>query len=186
MPNYSNSIIYKLCCNDPAVLDIYVGSTTSFRARKCAHKNTCHNENNKDYQYYLYQFIRANGGFSNWDMIQIERYDAKDKLDLLARERHYLELLGATLNRNVPGRTMKEYYRDTKEERSVYEKQYYKEHKQKHNEYTKQHYKDEKNIQVCICGSSYNYGKSHCRNRHYRTQRHQNHIQLIQTKLLGN
>ena len=39
--DYSNSIIYKLCCRDVNVKEIYVGSTTNFRARKNQHKSCC-------------------------------------------------------------------------------------------------------------------------------------------------
>ena len=38
MVNYENSVIYKLCCTDPTVQDVYVGSTTNVRKRKNQHK----------------------------------------------------------------------------------------------------------------------------------------------------
>ena len=38
MVNYENSVIYKLCCTDPTVTEVYVGSTTNFRKRKNQHK----------------------------------------------------------------------------------------------------------------------------------------------------
>ena len=36
--NYNQSIIYKICCNDTDVEDIYVGSTTNYYRRKQEHK----------------------------------------------------------------------------------------------------------------------------------------------------
>ena len=66
MVNYSNSIIYKLCCLDPNIIEIYIGSTTNKYRRKQQHKSSCNSSNGKYYNLYLYQFIRENGGFANW------------------------------------------------------------------------------------------------------------------------
>ena len=51
MPNYLNSKIYKLCCKDLNVKDIYIGSTSQLLCkRKSAHKNSCTDEyNSKKY-----------------------------------------------------------------------------------------------------------------------------------------
>ena len=116
---YNQGIIYKLCCNDTDVKDIYAGSTTNFKHRKYSHKSSCNNLNNKSYNYNVYKFIREHGNWDNWSMIQIEQYEAKDKRDLEQRERYYLELLKASLNQAVPTRTQKEsskeYYKNNKE-----------------------------------------------------------------------
>ena len=37
--DYSNTIIYKLCCNDPSITEIYIGHTTNFTQRKNRHKS---------------------------------------------------------------------------------------------------------------------------------------------------
>jgi predicted GIY-YIG superfamily endonuclease len=74
MVNYNNSIIYKLCCKDPEITEIYVGSTTNFYRRKQKHKSTCNNSNDKGYNLNIYQFIRDNGGWENWQMVEVERY----------------------------------------------------------------------------------------------------------------
>ena len=36
--NYSNTIIYKIVCNDLNVKELYIGSTTDFYNRKSNHK----------------------------------------------------------------------------------------------------------------------------------------------------
>ena len=36
--DYSNIIIYKIYCKDPSITDVYVGQTSNFAKRKCAHK----------------------------------------------------------------------------------------------------------------------------------------------------
>ena len=82
MSNYSNSSIYKLCCNDASITDIYIGSTTNFRRRKFTHKSSCHNSKSQNYNQNVYQFIRENGGFNAFDMIEIERCNATDKRNI--------------------------------------------------------------------------------------------------------
>ena len=37
--DYSKGFIYKLCCLDVNIKDIYVGSSTNFKERKKQHKN---------------------------------------------------------------------------------------------------------------------------------------------------
>ena len=96
---------YKLCWKDIKIADVYVGHTTEFRKRKNKHKNNCCNEHNREYSYHVYQFIRANGGWDNWDMVL-------DALEARRREREHVEQLHATLNRVVPNRSRKEYYDD--------------------------------------------------------------------------
>ena len=109
MVNYSNSIIYKLCCLDPSITDIYIGSTTSKYRRKNNHKSACNNPNDEKHNFYVDRFIRQHGGWDNWDFVEIEQYSARDKSDLHKRERHWIETLKSTLNKEIPGRTKTEY-----------------------------------------------------------------------------
>jgi len=108
--DYSNGLIYKLCCKDPNVKDMYVGSCTNFRKRKYGHKAFCNNENDKSYNHYKYQFIRENGGWDNWEMVLIENYNATDKRDLERKEEEIRKQLGATLNTNKAYITEQERY----------------------------------------------------------------------------
>ena len=127
--NYSNSSIYKICCNDISITDCYIGSTTNFRQRKCIHKSACNNINGLHYNVYVYQFIRANGGWINWDMVEVERYNAADKRDLHTRERHWIETLGAALNMCIPTRTEREYRAEHKEAIKAKKKDHYQTNK---------------------------------------------------------
>ena len=97
--------VYKLCCRDPTIKEVYVGSSKNLRVRKSQHKNKCNTQNCKEYNYKVYQFIRANGGFDNWDVIQLEEVEHNTRHELHSRERHFFELLNATLNKCVPNRT---------------------------------------------------------------------------------
>lgn len=137
MVNYNKSIIYKLCCKDVAVKDEYVGSTTNFQRRKAKHKCSCNNNNNKQYNYKVYVYIRENGGWDNWDMVEVERYEATDKGNLHSRERYWIETLKSGLNGVIPTRTDKEYYEANKETIQEYRKGWYGVNKEAVQEYKK-------------------------------------------------
>jgi len=140
--DYSKSIIYKLCCKDPNVTEIYVGSTINFKSRKNQHKTTCNNnsEKNKFYNFKVYKFIRDNGGFQNWTMIMLEQYNCENKKQLEMRERYWIEKLKPTLNNNIPTRTKKEW--DI--ENNDYYKQHYLKNQDKLKQYQKQYYLNNK------------------------------------------
>lgn len=116
--------IYKLVCSDVNVKDIYVGSTTNERLRKHTHKSSCYNQNDKKFNMYAYQFIRDNGGFSNWDMIRIEEYKFNDKIELKIRERYWIENLQATLNSRIPSKTRQEWTNENRDKVRGYFKKY--------------------------------------------------------------
>ena len=124
MIQYNKSTIYKLCCKDANITEIYIGSTTNFRLRKSQHKVNCHNEKHKAYNFEVYKIIRENGGFENWDMIEIEKVNATDKKDLEKNERRVIDQLKPILNCRIPGRTVKEYYVDNYDKIKEYNVKY--------------------------------------------------------------
>ena len=107
-------IVYKIVSTDINIKEIYVGSTINFRTRKFQHKTSCNNDNNKDYNTNVYKYIRENGGWNTFDMIQIEEVKHDTKQQLHARERYWIEELKATLNRRIPTRTEAEYRQTNK------------------------------------------------------------------------
>lgn len=135
--DYSQVCIYKICCKDISINDIYVGHTTNFIQRKNQHKTSCNNINNKKYNQYVYEFIRNNGGFDNWSMIQIEEHNCKNKRDAEAIEHYWIETLGAKLNSNKP-------YAMCKEQPQLYKKCWYEENKQEILEKAKENYEENK------------------------------------------
>jgi len=143
MVNYKNGIVYKIYCKDSSITDIYIGSTTNFNNRRKRHKTACTNEKSKGYNYTVYQYIREHGGWDNWDIIEVEQCCAKDKDELLERERYWIRHLDTTLNKTIPGRTRKEWYQDNKESVIQRTRKYYQEHKeeiaQKKAEYRQEH-----------------------------------------------
>lgn len=144
MVNYNNSIIYKLCCKDVEVKDIYVGSTTNFKARKCYHKSTCNNENDKSYNIKVYKFIRDNGNWDNWDMVIIEQVSCSNKLELHKQERKYIEDLKSSLNCFIPTRPHKEYREANKDKIKEHSKQYRQDNKEKERIRHKKYYNNNK------------------------------------------
>ncbi len=194
--NFKNSCIYKIVCKNPEIEDCYVGSTTNFRGRKSNHKSRCKcNET-----LFLYNFIRANGDWENWDMILLENCEnIENARELEKREREYFDELKPTLNQKKPYITTeesksrqvklcKEWSKKNPEKVKQANRQYYnnnleKEKQRKRNYYNKNSEKlkqrsqiyIEKNSQLieCQCGSKivkYNYYK------HLKTKKHQNYI----------
>jgi hypothetical protein len=138
--------IYKLCCSDITITDTYVGSTKNFAVRKNNHKSNCKNELSAKYNIRVYQFIRENGGWDNWDMIEIEIIYVDSKKEAERRERYWIETLQATLNCNIPSRPKIErdtlYREEHKEELKEYNKKYQEEHKEELKEQKASYYKD--------------------------------------------
>jgi len=144
--NYENACIYEIVCKDVNITEKYVGSTTNLIQRRRTHKTNCNNEKSKQYNIYVYQFIRENGGFVNWDVVLIEQViDCKDKQNLHKRERFYIESLKAELNKYIPTRTDKERYEENKEVVAEHMKKYRENNKKKIAERTKEYYEENKN-----------------------------------------
>ena len=135
--DYSNTIIYKIACKDLSIKDIYVGSTVQFENRINHHISVCNNPNSKAYNYYVYEFIRENGGFENWQILLIEYCPCANKYELQKREREVMEKLEATLYMRIPSMTPDEikmysenYYKQNKETYKIHNKNYYETHKE--------------------------------------------------------
>ena len=136
--NYANGIQYKIVCNDPAITDCYNGSCCSLKYRKKSHKEKSLYPNDKGYNLKVYRFIRENGGWDNWVFIQLEESPCKSKQELLARERHWFDILRPTLNSYSPTlniekmkKTKAEYMSSHREDHKKYMVQYNKTHKEK-------------------------------------------------------
>lgn len=188
--NYTNTSIYKLCCKDLNIIELYVGHTTDMKKRKNHHKTACNNEKDKQHNYDVYKFIRANGGWDNWDMIEIERFEAINGNDARKKERYYIETLKATLNMYIPTQTIKEYREKNREIINEYQNEYYEKNKEKINEKRKKDYKkyyeknkekiNEKNKEKITCECGCKIRKSDLP-RHKRSKKH---INLIHPRLL--
>ena len=140
--NYHKSLIYEIICKDVNAPERYIGSTTSFVKRKASHKSACHNEQSKKYNYNVYNYIRHNGNWGNWTMILIEHFPCDNKLELEKRERHWIEIKQATLNKVIPTRTKKEYAKYYQSANTETMKQYQIDNKDKKRDYDKEYRKN--------------------------------------------
>jgi len=166
--DYSKTIIYRIVCKNPEIKECYVGHTTDFTSRKSCHKSTCNNFNSESYNCYVYQYIRANGNWENWDMIMIEEFSCKNVNEATRQERFWTEKFKATLNSNIPSRTPQEYYQEYHQKNKEYSKEYYEQNKYKIKNKNKEK-------TTCCCGSI-------CRisdiKKHERTNKH---IEFVKT-----
>jgi hypothetical protein len=144
--------IYKLIDNTNG--NIYIGSTIlTLNKRLSVHKCKYKSYLNNKYTYVTSFEIIKNNDYR----IEIIKYVIyKDKIELRQRERYYIEN-NDCINKNIPSRTLKEYYIDNKD-------------------YKKEYDKESSKIKIqCECGSLI------CRNqkqRHFRTKKHINFMNI--------
>ena len=135
--DYSKTVIYKICCKDTNIKDVYIGHTTNFTKRQSHHKSNFCNPNCHEYDKLLYKCIRENGEWENWSMIQLAKVHCNDRREAEAIEHQWIEQLSPSLNINKP-------YAMCKENPAEYKQQWYEEHKTDILEKAKHHYEEHK------------------------------------------
>jgi hypothetical protein len=161
MPNYQQGKIYKITSGEQT----YIGSTCepTLARRLSGHV----------YQYKYWKqgkIIRPTTSLlliesGNYEITLVELYPCRSKDELTARERHWIETTPC-VNKNIPGRTHKEYmdtnrdiqlekkkinYKNNKEDYSAKAKNYYEINKQKLKDKSMEYYnanKDKINQQL--------------------------------------
>ena len=190
--DYSKTILYYFVCNDASITDTYVGHTTDITRRKSQHKYRCCNEKDKGYNFKLYQNIRANGGFENWNMTPLEQYPCENDIQARIREQYWMDQLQAKMNDRNAHTNYQEYQIKYREEHKQQIKQYNDDHKEERKLYyeankeyiaKKKKEKYEKNKEVilekakatytCVCDSVCRIGE---KLRHEKSQKHINYI----------
>ncbi len=169
MPIFS---YYKIVSKDENIKDCYVGKTTNFKRRVIQHKSVCYNENCYEYYYKLYEYIRENGGWDNFDIIEIEtnEYDEKDSA---IRERYWIEELNANLNITIPSKTKEEWSKEYIKKNKEKIKEYNYKNIDKVREYKKKYRNNNIETILCECGGKYQlYSKA----RHFKTKLHQEYL----------
>ncbi len=173
MPDYNKGKIYTIRCRDDTSL-IYVGSTTQRLSQRWTdHKSNCNNQNNKEYNKTLYVKIREVGQ----DRFYIELYQdhpCEKKEQLNRKEGEVMRELKATMNKQVAGRTHKEWCTDNRENIKEKKKEYNEQNKERISKRQSEY--DKNRSFTCECGCIV---KGHI-NRHKKTQ---NHINLMNAKL---
>ena len=149
-PDFSKTIIYKIVPLNECLNFCYIGSSTDLNLRINNHSSACSNINSAAYNRHLYKTIRENGGWSNWKLIQLEKYPCSNDIEARQREQFYIKELNANLNSIRAYRTQEEKieqqntdYR-TEEQLKEKSKKYYHSHKEDCNEKSKIYYDNNK------------------------------------------
>jgi hypothetical protein len=141
-----NYVFYKIECLDSNIDFRYVGSTRNFKNRISLHKHNCNSASSRDYNTKKYKFIRANGGWSNFNMVQIGTKEKLTKREAEQIEEEYRQELDANMNGKrcyTTDEQKKEIFKDKKKE---YDKKYRENNKEKI-----------KQKVTCECGCKVNY-----------------------------
>ena len=98
----SNIIIYKVSCKDPQIRHCYIDTTKNIYKTRYLYKQKLVT-NKMDF---LTDFIRTNGGWDNWEIIQLEKYDSITKSELDEKVKQWRILYNCTkMPQNAPNCT---------------------------------------------------------------------------------
>ena len=89
--DYSNSVIYKICCNDESITPLYIDCYHSIEKAKDMHKH--YYKKYKNLQGSRYKFIDDNGGWDNWRFVVLENVNCDSSLELRQKCLEYKLLL---------------------------------------------------------------------------------------------
>jgi t-SNARE complex subunit (syntaxin) len=196
--------IYIIRSKDLSLHDCYIGSTKDFNIRKNKHKSNCYNKNEKHYNINLYQFIRANGGWDNFEMVEICKCDT-DKLR--ETEQYHIDFIKPSLNEvrafgidyERRKENCKDYYERNRDVIRKYKKDYREKNRDKIVEKNRKWYNDNKDELLkkykeyrennkdkikerqktkltCECGTIYTTTN---KARHFKSNKHKNYIQSL-------
>ncbi len=191
---YPNVYIYKIVCKDPAIMKFYIGATTNLYQRKAQHVNSSKTKTTP-----VYEFIKHFGGWENWKFEIIEQLKYKTLDQKKEVEKKYIDFYKPHLNKNVIGRTFKQYVNDNKEriytqnkinrlrnleKRRKYLRDRYAREKEKYQKKGRENYQNNKEkIKErngmglhCLCGCKIRLGD---RKIHYKSQKHKTLLKKI-------
>ena len=173
--DYHNGKIYVLRSNQTE--DIYIGSTTTKLSKRLyGHKSKFKLWKNGKYPY------TTSFELMKYDDIYIELlqgYSCDSKMELHKREGEFIRSIDC-VNKNVAGRTHKEWYEANKDKKKEYMKEYCEKNKEIVKAYTKEYREKNKNKinrqYECECGGKYT--QPH-KSRHLKSQKHLNYKPLV-------
>lgn len=139
----------------------YIGSSKNFKNRMKCHKSNCYNENQKAYNYFIYQYIRQHGGWDAFTKEIIHTCEVADDTEQRKVEQEWIKNNECKLN------IYKSY--ETEEERKERKKQYRQANIERFKERGKQKI-------TCECGSVF---RNRDTTHHKRTKKH---IQFMEAK----
>ena len=170
--------IYKIYSKNPEDPNIYIGSTKDFKDRMRRHKGNCNNEKSHAHNCFIYQYIRQNGGFDNFDCEIIHEFECKDNQEKFKIEQKYINSYSFGLNSRNSYTDKKEYNRDFSKKYRVENKNKVKAYNDKYGEkyrkVNKEKLKEKSKIKMaCECGSTF---RKSDKSQHIKTKKHQKYI----------
>ena len=140
MPNYQNSKIYKLVCDNPDL--IYIGSTVQMLCNRLSSHHQYYKKNKNISSTKLFEF-------GNVKIILLEKIPCECKEELLKRERYYLENFDCVNRIKRPIITQEERNENNKrafntETNKQFQKEYHAKNKDKKKEYDRMRYNENK------------------------------------------
>lgn len=198
---FDDIIIYKLSCKNPSVLPFYIGSTTDLYCRMATHK---HWSKNTKKQCYLYKFIRDFGGYDNFKFDILAHHKNKTLKEKKDYEKQFIDMYKPQLNKQVIGRTLKEYTKDNREKINRQNMMSHYKHLEKRRAYLRKRYHDNKDKYLpmmnetmkknkkrydinrkfkvnCLCGCQTNYSYRH---NHRRGKQHADNMIKIKKEII--
>jgi hypothetical protein len=160
--DYSKTIIYQIKCLDDVDF-VYVGHTTNFKSRKSDHKKVANSLDYKESHYKIYQTIRDNGGWENWEMIPLEEFACNSSTEARIKEQEWIDKLQTNMN------TRKAFL--TQEEHREWSYNYNNNWRLANPEKQKQMRNNAKKMCDCPCGGKYSLNH---KARHFESSKHKN------------
>jgi hypothetical protein len=93
-----NYTMYKILPKNAALDYCYIGHTNNFSFRKQQHRAPCIDTSHSKAHIKIYETIRNNGGWDDWEMIELEKFNNKTKLEARIREQELIKEHNANLN----------------------------------------------------------------------------------------
>jgi hypothetical protein len=186
MPNFENGKIYRIVNTEGTLT--YIGSTTqSLAMRKGKHKFEYEKWKTGNSKKYLSSFEVFKNDEDGCKIIIIESFPCKNKDELRARERFYIESIDC-VNKRKPGRTNAMYYKENHEHCLKIRRDYRNENKAKIYEIQKQYRvnnaekisEKKKTIFTCECGVDV---QCNHKSRHFKSNAH---IKFVNSKNINN
>jgi hypothetical protein len=90
--------MYKIVPKNKDSNYCYIGHTNNFNERQVAHIKCATDINNNKHHQLVYQTIYKNGGWDDWEMIEIEKFECPTKLQARMREQELIIEYNANIN----------------------------------------------------------------------------------------
>ena len=163
MSKYQNAKVYKIV--SPHTDKVYVGSTcATLKDRLAGHISKFKNDNDTTSKHVLI--------FGDYEIVLIENVSCENVKELETRERFYIESMNC-VNKNIPGRSKKEYHKQYYQHNAAARKEYQKQYIEE-NRASKIIYDNTKN--TCMCGGKF----TNChRAAHRKTKKHLKYLASI-------